>query len=266
MQAVLFVAVLAAALVASPGLGFAAEPPASETTSLWDAIIDDPQAVVTLLGSLATLIAAFAGFFFGALWSHHLTTKREEDRRAHEAAQAKAEKDEAHRALAAELHSELPWVMKMTRHNIMQIKQEFSAEADDGDEVQTDKWQWQIWLPPPMVVLESHVGQLDLLPQEVANDLIDVGGVAAWLGHFTAALIAGFEGPKIPINVVGLRRLVRQHEHILRRLVGLNVPLAELAGVEPHDWAAIEESLAAEKVDAKDDDDDAAEEDGDAAV
>ena len=63
---------------------------------------------------------AFLGFTLGAWWSHHLTMKREDERRAFEATEEKAKKEDERRALAGELHAELAWVMQDSRSTVDQ--------------------------------------------------------------------------------------------------------------------------------------------------
>lgn len=195
---------------------------------------------MTLLGSVATLIAAFAGFFFGALWTHHLTTKREERRRAFEAEQAQAEKDQARRALAAELHAELYWIMRSTRAVLEAMRPELRAAGEDEGAMQTQKHDWRQWEPEPMVVLESHIGELSRLPQDVAIRLMNLFGTTRWLIHLCANVLAEMEPMGVTVNIHDLRAVVDTYESIVRGLLKLNDPLAEIAGVEPHDWGIVE--------------------------
>jgi hypothetical protein len=227
-------------------------------TSLWQAIIDDPRAVVTLFGSLATMITAFFGFFFGALWTHHLATKREERQRIFKAEHAQADKDAARRALAGELHAEIGWVMKRVRHVIRTVREICPADTESDQSITVQRWQWESWLAPPMAVREAHIGKLGLLPQKDARHLIRIGGMADWLNRLTTILLATFDGPESKLAAQQLHNFVNGNESIIRDLIKLNEPLARIAGVDPHNWAKAEAEVGPEP-----EEDDGAAEEGD---
>jgi endonuclease YncB( thermonuclease family) len=215
----------AEAAARAEGLGIWATTAATLATTWWE----DFQ----FWQIMVPAITAFIGFFAATRYNHHLTLQRDETRR-----------------LAAELHAELYWVMRVLGGNVETMEEHCAAaEAKGSDKVNTVIWEWNHWIPPPMMVFEAHVGRLGELPPDVSDMVVNFGGMVVWARNSMGRAVAIFEGPELSLPVSGVRRFVKALQGTMRCIIGLNRALAAVGGVEPHDFARDETKLAAAKKD-----------------